>query len=450
MKKGLKIVLSILICTMLFSSLVGCGNQSNEKGDKVDKQDNKKEVKTLKITMHASWYGKGWQAVEKDINERTEELGYKLDFDKIAEGEQGTQILQTRAAAGDLPDILCTNGLQGIDSDLHCIDKVIDLTDQDWTKNYDDKILKSNYGYNEKILAMPLGGTNFPGIFYNKKVFSDLDIEIPTDWDEFLSACEKIKAAGKVPFYVAGKDSWTVQIFNIAGLQREYKGKDISKEYIDLMTNKTNIVDYDKLKDSYAKLKELKDKGYIQENWLSDNYEGQQKAIVDGTAGMTCNATWMMEEIQKSYPDKVDDVGGFSPVFDGDDPIGAWIPNAMLGFNTSKNIDEVKDFLNYFGSIETQTLYFNAQPAIPIAKGIEVKGLSGASQDIYNEFLNPDRGQTIWQSVPMPEGVEYVALGDFPEYSINVLLGERTPEETLQDIREFMEKDAKTKGVKGW
>ena len=449
MKKGLKVFLSTLICVLLVFSFVGCSNKTNE-GGKEGGSGGKKEVKTLKITMNASWYGKGWQAVENDINERSEELGFKLDFDKIGEGEQAIQVLKTRMASKDYPDILCYNGLPAINKDLHCMDKLVDLTGQDWIKNYDEKILKSNYGYNDKIFALPLGGTNFPGIFYNKKVFADLGIEVPTNWTQFIEACEKIKAAGKVPFYVAGKDTWTVQIFNIAGFQRQYKGKDVSKEYTDLVTNKTSILEYDKLEDSYAKLKELMDKGYIQENWLSDNYEGQQKAIVDGTAGMTCNATWMMEEIQKAYPDKVGNVGGFSPVFDGNDPVGAWMPNAIVGFNTSKNADEVKAFMEYFGSKETQSLYFNAQPAIPINKDIKVEGLAEASVDIYNEFLDPDRGQTLWQSAAIPGDIEPVAIGSFPDYSVNVLLGKKTPKETMQDIRNFMEKDAKTKGIKGW
>ena len=102
MKKGTKLILGILMCTLLLSSLVGCGGKTdNPEG----KNEEKKEVATLKVTMHASWYGKGWQAVEEDVNERAEELGFKLDFYKIAEGEQGTQILQTRAAAGEFPDI---------------------------------------------------------------------------------------------------------------------------------------------------------------------------------------------------------------------------------------------------------------------------------------------------------------------------------------------------------
>lgn len=194
----------------------------------------------------------------------------------------------------------------------------------------------------------------------------------------------------------------------------------------------------------------MKDKGYIQKTWLSDTYDAQQKAIVEGTAAMTCNATWMMDEIQKKYPDQMDNVGGFSPVFDGNDPIGAWMPNALVGFNTTKNTDAVKDFLNYFGSLETQTIYFNAQPAISIVKGIKVSGIAKASQEILDQYQNSGNGMTLWQAASVPSSVTSVSKGDFTEYSMNILIGTKTPDEVMKDMRKAMEKDAKTKNVTGW
>lgn len=452
MTKKLRIGLSVLLATCITLVGAGCDGASDSARElEIPQQKEKetKEIPTLQITMYASWYGEGWQAIEEDVNANAENLGFRLDFDKIAEGDQGVQVLKTRAAAGDLPDLLAYHGVRSLEMELRASDKAMDLSDSNWLDNYDEAILKSNFGLNGKVISVPLGGINLPGIFYNKQVFSELGLEVPTNWTEFLAVCEKLKEAGKIPCYVAGKDTWTTQILAIAGWQRDYKDKDVNEEFVKLITNKKNIVDYKYAKDSFFKLQELKDNGYIQETWLSDTYDGQQEAIVTGKAGMTCNATWMMDEIAKKYPEQMDDVGGFAPVFDGEDPVGAWIPNAVFGFTTSKHPEAVKAFLDYFASTETQNKYFAAQAGIPIAKGITVDTLPLANQEIYEEFLLPGRGQTLWQSAMIPSDITDVGFGDFSVYTMDALLG-KNPDEILQDIRDFMEKDAKSKGAADW
>ena len=50
---------------------------------------------------------------------------------------------------------------------------------------------------------------NAAGILYNKDIFEENGWEIPTNWDELLSLCDKIKAKGILPFYFGFKDTWT-------------------------------------------------------------------------------------------------------------------------------------------------------------------------------------------------------------------------------------------------
>src|SRR5215204_5236599 len=86
------------------------------------------------------------------------------------------------------------------------------------TKVYDDLNMRS--AYPEQLLAMVSDGGEIYAVpanihrgnvvFYNKKVFTDNGITAPTTWEEFLSASEKIKAAGVAPLAVGGKDTWAV------------------------------------------------------------------------------------------------------------------------------------------------------------------------------------------------------------------------------------------------
>lgn len=47
-------------------------------------------------------------------------------------------------------------------------------------------------------------------IVYNKQIFAEHDLTIPTTWTELLDLCEALKTAGVAPFYATFADSWTV------------------------------------------------------------------------------------------------------------------------------------------------------------------------------------------------------------------------------------------------
>ncbi len=54
------------------------------------------------------------------------------------------------------------------------------------------------------------------GILYNKKVYADLSLSVPTTWAEFAANNEKIKAADIAPVAATFGDTWTSQLFVLA------------------------------------------------------------------------------------------------------------------------------------------------------------------------------------------------------------------------------------------
>ena len=62
------------------------------------------------------------------------------------------------------------------------------------------------FTYDGKIYAAPYN-VNYNMILYNKEVFKNVGVEEPQTFDEFLDACEKIKAAGITPIAFED-DSW--------------------------------------------------------------------------------------------------------------------------------------------------------------------------------------------------------------------------------------------------
>lgn len=67
--------------------------------------------------------------------------------------------------------------------------------------------------YNGKMYAIPYGGIGGCGIYYNKAIFAEVGIEVPTTIAELEAACDKLVAAGYVPFSLANGSKWTGSMY---------------------------------------------------------------------------------------------------------------------------------------------------------------------------------------------------------------------------------------------
>jgi ABC-type glycerol-3-phosphate transport system substrate-binding protein len=48
------------------------------------------------------------------------------------------------------------------------------------------------------------------GVIYNKRIFADHDLPVPTTWDEFVEVCRTLQQAGTTPIYATDRDTWTL------------------------------------------------------------------------------------------------------------------------------------------------------------------------------------------------------------------------------------------------
>ena len=67
--------------------------------------------------------------------------------------------------------------------------------------------------YNDKMYAIPYGGIGGCGIFYNKAIFAEVGVEVPTTIAELEAACDKLVAAGYIPFSLANASKWTGSMY---------------------------------------------------------------------------------------------------------------------------------------------------------------------------------------------------------------------------------------------
>lgn len=94
--------------------------------------------------------------------------------------------------------------------------KIQDLTEWMNQDNYKDRFLDAGIAsitFDGKIWAVPVEHSAIAVIFYNKKIFADNGLSIPSTYDELLQIITKLKSVGIAPFALGGKSVWPELFF---------------------------------------------------------------------------------------------------------------------------------------------------------------------------------------------------------------------------------------------
>jgi raffinose/stachyose/melibiose transport system substrate-binding protein len=87
---------------------------------------------------------------------------------------------------------------------------LLDISDQPFLANYYPAAIADAGTYNGKVYQINLGTVSYSGIYYNKSLFTEYNVAVPTTWDELVAACETFKAADIPCMTAGGKDGWPI------------------------------------------------------------------------------------------------------------------------------------------------------------------------------------------------------------------------------------------------
>src|SRR6478736_4930788 len=154
----------------------------------------------------------GFKAITKAFN--TKYPNVKVNFSAVP-NENYNQTRSSRLTAGSVDVVVAfprevpsyvPAANAGDDARLADAGGFLDLTGQPFLKSFNQSVLDGTK-YKGKNYTVPTGLSYYTGMFYNKKIFADNGITVPTTWQELVAACEKLKGKGIVPIGIAGKDS---------------------------------------------------------------------------------------------------------------------------------------------------------------------------------------------------------------------------------------------------
>lgn len=438
-----KKVLSVLLSVAMMSTLlVGCGggdsaDSTNAPADDGGSSDSSNDTAAASDGVEEiTWmFWDDLNATEDLIS-----LGYKdvVDrFNKDYEGKYHVTPITTNleeyytklnalVASNETPDCFIVSPGPNLDVYVEpgvAADLTDDLKADGWLDTFNGgEGAFSQQTYDGKIYAVPLN-IAAACVFYNTEMFEKAGIStMPTDWDGFIDACDKLQAAGYTPISISAGTAWCLSM--LAGYLCDAEGVDL--DAIDAGTahwTDANVV--------AAANKMLELSKYFQPTAAGDTNDVATANFYNEEAAMLIQGSWAIAQINGSNPDFEDKCGVFA--FPGTNGrVIAKSDSLAMSANTEHK-EAVLAFMKYFTDDTAQKYTAEVGGKIPVTK-VEYDADKAPAQLAYVMDVFSNASSTFGfynESLASTE-----AGSTFDDAMVSIYLG--TPvEEGLQTIEDF-------------
>lgn len=322
-----------------------------------------------------------WKQVEAELRKAGHDI--KINYMAFAPTEYDAKVnlsLQTNTG----PDIVYSRRITPggtyplIDNGLYlAIDDVVDFS------NFPQEVLKF-VTYNGKKYGVPFA-VQVVGIFYNKEYYDKFKLKEPETWDELVENAKILKKNGITPFFISGKEAWTL------AMQHAMCGVSVlGPEWIRKLTDgETNFLD-PKFTDLNKKLNDLK--VYYQDGFLANSTTDQDAAFAFGQAAMVFYGIWGYQNWKQLNPDI--QVGYFMvpPATKGEKPYAyVYMDGAITLTSNVKNKKDAIEVLKFCATPQFGTIFANVTKNIPGVSGavLPKDPLFEEIMDVYVNHASP-------------------------------------------------------------
>lgn len=390
------------------------------------------EITLWDLTNNEAYIG-WWKNYVKEFNRDNPNIKVNLEnFSNVG----WNQKMEAALTAGTQPDIF--NITPGDSAWKHyAAGKMLDIEDLYDISPYTDAG-KVEGSFNGKMVCHPLY-LAVSSFYYNKAQFAEAGIDpkkwtdpIQPTWDEFINACDKLKAAGFVPIAMGNKDKWPFLIY-VWGTQNRYGGR---KELFDAASGVGSYTDPGFLKAAeLAQLLALN--GYFPKGFNGIGGNDKYTLLVEGNGAMFNHGPWAIGYIKGSAPEGFE-FGMFKfPSFpDGDPDSQNDITSASPAYwisSTTKHPEACAKFLQSLTTIDNAVSFMKATFNIPTIKGIQekakIEGVDPAVLTLVQYVQEAKHGYPWWDWVlPGPVAEEMLNM------SQPLSTGQITPQEFVDRL----------------
>jgi raffinose/stachyose/melibiose transport system substrate-binding protein len=326
-------------------------------------------------------------------------------------GSEGDNIVKTRLATGDMPDVFQYNSgslFQAISPQQ----QLTPLTGESWVASLQEDFRRSVTAGGE-VYGVPFGASLGGGVLYHEPTYRRLGLTVPTTWAGFMANNAAIEAAGIDPVVQSYGETWTSQLLVLADFHNVAAAEpSFAEQYtagrVKYATSPAAIK-------GFQHLQEVHDAGYQNADFASaDLAEGLRKVAAGEGAHYPMLTVGVIQMVQNN-PQSAQDVGFFA--LPGDDaatngatlwlPAGVYVPQTTTG----AELDAAKKFLAWLAGPQACEV---ARTAVPPTGPFSVEGCdlpadvpaaiadfagyvdAGASSPAL-EFLSPIKGPALEQ-----------------------------------------------------
>jgi len=399
-----KLELSFIV-VLMFLVVVGCSSnnnnvtpvQSDNAGTVATSKPEESPAEPVKVELNVFMsypqYKEQFEAyfdqfIAKELAEKNIAVTINTE---MPNSDQAKQILQTRLASNDAPDLFTIHA-----NDIptyYNAGYLSDLADQPSINSLYEPI-KKTVTFDGKVVVLPLESSTW-GYLYNKKMFKELGLTPPNTLDEMKVVIEKLNTANIPPFQLAFQESWVPQLMTAQSL-----GGVVSSKHPDWIT-KMNAGEA-----SYKDVEAIFDIiDLINANGTSKPFEvGNEAGAADfanGKSAMWVQGPWNADAILKVNADFEIGVAALPVSNDPKDTMINLSTSTSLALSSaSKNKEVALDLLNYILDEKDSSVLFEQLKFNPISTVHQFK----VNPWVEESSAYVAKGQA-YQDLTLPNGV---------------------------------------------
>ena len=353
--------LAIGLTAVMMTGMVGASAQAAEKSTDTDEQ----------VTLELFWQKSNTNVIQEIIDKfEAENPNIKIELTATS-SDTGKQIFQTRMATNEPMDLVQHWPSQAEFRAMCKEGRMVDLSGYDWTDNIIDTYYDMSC-VDDKLYSVPLS-INAGVVAYNKDIFEENNLEVPSTWDELIKAADTLKAAGVTPFIFSNGDkencSQKFHIMTAAVADDKWNPYDF---YVGMYEGSgAKFADNDYSKKAAERLYLLSDE-YAQNDPMSTNYDLSMQMFANGEGAMMITGTWAQSDIEKNNPEI--NMGMFAlPTDDGVNMMISGIDPCIAAMTGTGKEEYAAKFLEFVSRTENAQIYTDYDKSPSPIKGVKTE-----------------------------------------------------------------------------
>lgn len=297
----------LMTSIMTVTLAAGCGSKESEEktAENADGQVTLRVLSTMEIC--------GQETMDLFMEENPD---IKIDFTYVPATDYSAKF-SAMASSDEIPDVFWTQAGyytdQIKDGLLMNLEDALESDayegDMSWRETYDAQLIENL----EDMAVMATGDENdcdygvpfaltTTAVLYDKAIYDELGLEVPTTWEEFINNCEVLKNAGYTAIAQQNNScvDWWPRLFwdQYCREEMEEEGKNFEDGSMTFQS--------ESVRQGMEAYKELWDSGYLPENAMTADLQAVQQMFIQGKLAQILITPSKIEYIMENAPDNME------------------------------------------------------------------------------------------------------------------------------------------------